>query len=449
MAVLFSDQKLLDSARRIARHLALVVDLPISVRLWDGSTIPLGRDADDTKCLVIAGPGVVGAMLRRPTLETLFRCYADGRLDVQGTDFLTLLEIVRQKREQARIRLSDLRKGFPWTAALPFLVARDGDAAVQHVYQGDASGYRQSRRDNKEFIQFHYDASNEFYALFLDQEMVYSCGYFTSWSNSLDQAQRDKLDLICRKLRLEPGEKFLDIGCGWGALICHAAQNFGVHATGVTLSREQHDYAVAKVHRLGLSDKVTVSFRDYRTLDGCYDKISSIGMYEHVGIANYPIYFRKVVALLETDGVFLNHGITRSAKSSGQTAGRISASRRVILKYIFPGSELDDIGHSIQVMEACGFEIHDVEGLRPHYGRTSRLWYERLLANRDAAIAHVGQEHYRMWLAYLAGVSGTFEHGAMRVYQTVATRRAAKGGPVMPNTWSFAGYSHRGEPIVS
>jgi len=434
MATLFSDEKLLDGAKRVGRHLARVVDWPVSLKLWDGSVIPLGADADATKCLVFSGPGVIGAILRRPTLETLFRAYADGRLDVQGTDFLTFLEIVRQKRRQDRLRLSNLRKGIPWTAALPFLFARDGDADIQNVYQGDASGYRQSRRDNKEFIQFHYDASNDFYSLFLDREMVYSCGYFTDWSNSIDQAQQDKLDLICRKLRLQPGERFLDIGCGWGALICRAAQNFGVQATGVTLSQEQHDYAIAKINRLGLSDRITVLLRDYRDLDGTYDKIASIGMYEHVGIANYPTYFHKIMGLMEIDGIFLNHGITRRARSSGKTAGRVSAGRNVILKYIFPGSEVDDIGHSIQVMEACGLEIHDVEGLRAHYGRTCRLWYERLLANRDAAIGHVGPERYRMWLVYLAGVTGTFEQGAMRIYQTVATKRAAKGGRVMPNT---------------
>jgi len=434
MTTLISDQKLLDGAQRICRHLAGFVDLPIAIRLWDGSVVPLGTAADESQCIVIAGPGVIGSILRRPTLETLFRHYAEGRLDVEGSDFLTLLEILRQKRRQARLRLSDVRKGFPWTAALPFLITGNRNADIRHAYQGDATGYRQSRRDNKDFIQFHYDASNDFYALFLDREMVYSCGYFTDWSNSIDQAQQDKLDLICRKLRLKPGERFLDIGCGWGALICHAARHFGVQATGVTLSQEQHDYALAKIERLGLGNQVSVSLRDYRELDGTFDKIASIGMYEHVGIANYPTYFGKIMDLLADDGILLNHGITRRAKSGGKTAGRVSPGRRVILKYIFPGSELDDIGHSLQVMEACGLEIYDVEGLRAHYGQTCRLWYQRLLTNRDAAIGHVGEERYRMWLAYLAGVTGTFEHGAMRLFQTVATKRAAKGGAVMPNT---------------
>jgi cyclopropane-fatty-acyl-phospholipid synthase len=157
-------------------------------------------------------------------------------------------------------------------------------------------------------------------------------------------------------------------------------------------------------------------------------------MYEHIGIANYPDYFRKVLSLLDDHGIFLNHGITRRAKLSAKTTGRISASRRVLLKYIFPGSELDDIGHTIQVMEGCGFEVCDVENLRPHYGKTCRLWYERLLAQGDAAIQQVGYERYRMWLVYIAAVARTFDHGAMRIYQTVATKRAMIAGNALPQT---------------
>ena len=230
------------------------------------------------------------------------------------------------------------------------------------------------------------------------------------------------------------GERFLDIGSGWGALLCHAAQHYGVSADGVTLSQRQYDYTLAKVARLGLQDRVKVSLQDYAALQGTYDKISSIGMYEHIGIANYPAYFKKVLSLLDDQGIFLNHGITRRGKLNAKTAGRVSASRRVLLKYIFPGSELDDIGHTIQVMEGCGFEVYDVENLRAHYGRTCRLWYERLLAHRDAAIEQVGVERYRMWLVYIAAVARTFDLGAMRIYQTVATKRAMVAGNVLPPT---------------
>ncbi len=323
-------------------------------------------------------------------------------------------------------------RGFPWTKALPLLLARDRAAEIRHEFQGGDAPRRSGKGKDKDFIQFHYDASNEFYALFLDPEMVYSCAYFRDWSNSLEQAQRDKLDLICRKLRLRAGESLLDIGSGWGALLCHAAQHYGVSAHGVTLSQAQYDYAQAKIARLGLQDRVTVSLADYMTLEGRYDKIASIGMYEHVGIANYTAYFKKMHELLAEGGVFLNHGITRRAKRNIKNFGKISPSRRVILKYIFPGAELDHIGHTVQVMESCGFEIQDVEALRRHYARTCRLWHDRLAARREEAIALVGPERYRMWVAYLAGVTVGFEYGPLHVFQTVATRQGDALSPLPP-----------------
>jgi len=435
---LFSDQRRLGAAKLVIRHVAAALNLPISMRLWDGTIVPLGKDADPARFMSIDGAGVFGSLLRRPSLETLYRLYASGYIDVHGADFMTFLEIVQAHRkkiggQEARRRM---RKGFPWLSILPLLTAPEPSADLSHRYGGEETGYVQEKRKNKEFIQFHYDVSNEFYALFLDPEMLYSCAYFTDWTNSLEQAQHDKLDLICRKLRMNPGDRFLDIGSGWGALLCHAAQHYGVVAEGVTLSQRQHDYTVEKIARLGLQDRVTVSLRDYATLEGSYDRISSIGMYEHVGIANYPVYFRKVLSLLDDHGIFLNHGITRRGKLNKKTAGRVSASRGVLLKYIFPGSELDDIGHTLQVMEGCGLEVYDAENLRAHYGKTCRLWYERLLAQSEAAIQQVGYERYRMWLVYLAAVSRTFDLGAMRIYQTVATKRAMIAGNVLPPTRS-------------
>jgi cyclopropane-fatty-acyl-phospholipid synthase len=191
---------------------------------------------------------------------------------------VTSARVARERRKASRLRLGDLRRGFPWTKALPLLLARDRAVEIRHEFQGGDAPRRGAKDKDQEFIQFHYDASNEFYALFLDSEMVYSCAYFRDWSNSLEQAQRDKLDLICRKLRLRAGESLLDIGSGWGALLCHAAKRYGVSAHGVTLSQAQYDYARAKIARLGLQDRVTVSIADYMTLDGRYDKIASIGM---------------------------------------------------------------------------------------------------------------------------------------------------------------------------
>jgi cyclopropane-fatty-acyl-phospholipid synthase len=436
MFSLFSGQQRLRAATRIIRHVAGVLELPLSVRLWDDTLVPLGKHADRERFLSIDDAGVFGALLRRPSLETLYRLYASGHIDVHGADFMVFLEIIQESRKQKGGQEVNrrLRAGFPWLSILPLLTAAEPAATLAHRYGGDETGYSKQKRRNKELIQFHYDVSNEFYALFLDAEMVYSCGYFTDWSNSLEQAQQDKLDLICRKLRLQPGDRFLDIGSGWGALLCHAARHYGVTAEGVTLSQRQYDYTVEKIARLGLQGRVRVSLQDYTSLDGSYDKISSIGMYEHIGIANYPEYFRKVLSLLDDHGIFLNHGITRRGKINAKTAGRVSASRGVLLKYIFPGSELDDIGHTIQVMEGCGLEVHDVENLRPHYAKTCRLWYERLLARSDAAIGQVGFERYRMWLVYIAAVSRTFDLGAMRIYQTVATKRSMIAGNVLPPT---------------
>lgn len=189
-----------------------------------------------------------------------------------------------------------------------------------------------------------------------------------------------------------------------------------------------------KIARLNLSERVTVELKDYNTLDGAYDKIASIGMYEHVGIANYPTYFRKLHSLLAPEGVLLNHGITRRAKRNIKNFGKISGGKRVILKYIFPGSELDHIGHSVQEMESAGFEVQDVENLRLHYGRTCKLWHDRLAARREDAIALIGAERTRMWLAYLAGVTGAFDQGPLRIYQTVATKQNLGAKSPLPPT---------------
>jgi cyclopropane-fatty-acyl-phospholipid synthase len=431
---MFSEQRQLTAARRFFEHVARVADLPFSLRLWDGTIVPLGRAAPAERYLAISGPGVLGSLMRRPSLDNLFRHYVRGQIDLHGSDLIGCFELVRRERKRKRLRLGTLRKGLPWADVLPLLLSGEDRIEIDHQVRGAEAGRRRTRRSDKDLIQFHYDVGNDFYALFLDSEMVYSCAYFADRSNPLDRAQKDKLDLICRKLRLRPGERFLDIGSGWGALICHAAQHYGVQAHGVTLSQTQHDYARDKIERLGLQDRATVALRDYTTLDGRYDKIASIGMYEHVGIANYPAYFGKIHSLLDEHGVFLNHGITRRAKKNPKNFGKISPGKQVILKYIFPGSELDHIGHTLQAMESCGFEVHDVEGLRLHYARTCRLWYEGLVARQNEAIAIVGPERYRMWLAYLGGVAGAFEDGPLHVYQTVATRQASGGFSPLPPT---------------
>jgi len=437
-----TDTKNLDAARRIFTHLAEIADANISIRLWDGSYIPLGDNATKQWNISINGPEVLGAILRKPTLENVLRQYATGNIDFNGGQLIDFYEVLRQRGSRTKgVSSSQLRKRLDkWyllRQALPLLFAKKADTARNLEFHGDDKGRRQAVRDEKSFIQFHYDLSNEFYQLFLDPEMQYSCGYFTSWTKNLEEAQQSKLDMICRKLRLQPGDRFLDIGCGWGGLLCHAVKHYKVLGYGVTLSQKQYDFAQEKISRMGLADRITIELRDYRELTGEYDKIASIGMYEHIGIANYPAYFKKLNSLLRDRGMLLNHGITRRAKHSRRQFARITLGRKFILKYIFPGSELDHIGHTLSKMEANGFEVHDVETWREHYARTTNLWCRRLEANKEQAIALVGEERYRMWIAYLAGVSFAFHDGSLRIFQAVATKHRSKGPSAMPPTREY------------
>lgn len=424
-------QRQLEAARELVGLIAERLDLDASVRLWDGSLVPLGRAVKNPFVISISGPGVIGSMLRRPTLDTLIRHYVEKRIDFAGG---TLIDFGQQLNRGGRsASLKGLSKRALVRTLLPFLFAPADKPVDDHGFKGEITGRSERKRDNKAFVQFHYDLSNEFYALFLDPEMVYSCGYFTDWGNDLATAQRDKLEMICRKLRLKPGERFLDIGCGWGGLVCHAARHYGVMAHGVTLSEEQLAYAREKVKRLGLEGQVSLELKDYMSLTGTYDKIASVGMYEHIGLANIPRYMAKVQSLLSRDGLFLNHAISRRAPKSSWRGRRMRPEQRALAKYIFPGGELDDIGHTVAAMERAGFEVHDVEAWRLHYARTCRLWCERLTAERERAIALVGEEKYRIWVAYLAGVSLAFSRGGARIFQTLASK-TAKRPPQLPST---------------
>jgi len=427
----FSDQNRLASARKILENIGEMINARFSVRLWDGSMIPLGKNVDTDFFISINSSGVIGALLRRPTYENLLLQYVKGHIGIHG-DLIDFVAIAREKRPHHTLK--KINRFLLFNQALPLILTPFAKITSQHEYQDDEVGRRDSRRDNKEFIQFHYDISNEFYALFLGTEMQYSCGYFTNPDNSLDQAQHDKLEMICRKLRLKPEEKLLDIGCGWGGLICYAAKNHGVRAHGVTLSQKQFYYATAKVKSLGLEDRVTVELRDYSTLEGTYDKIASIGMFEHIGIANMPKYFQKINTLLRDRGILLNHGISRQAKPTRRAVRRIRPERRLLLKYIFPGSELDNVGHTTDMLELSGFEVHDIEAWREHYALTTQHWYRGLMAHREEAIKFVGIEKFRLWALYLAGVSIGFASGSMHICQVVATKHSAKGPSGLPLT---------------
>jgi cyclopropane-fatty-acyl-phospholipid synthase len=426
------DRKLLAATREILETVGRALDARVSVRLWDGTMVPLGSSVEPGFFISIGGPEVLGSLVRRPSIETLLQHYAAGRIDFCGGDLITFGDLLRSR--PAKQALRGLGRAQLVRKALPLLLAPSRDATPEHRYRGDETGRRASRRVDRELVQFHYDLGNDFYALFLDPEMQYSCAYFRDWGNSLEQAQSDKLEMICRKLRLRPGERLLDVGCGWGGLVCYAARNYQVEAVGVTLSQQQVDFARDRVRALGLEDRVRVELCDYSEVSGRFDKIASIGMVEHVGIAGYRRYFRKLSSLLRDRGILLNHGITRRAKSSRRKFNRIRPGRRLILKYIFPGSELDHIGHSLESMEACGYEIHDVEDWREHYALTTRHWCLRLSEREDEGTRLIGAERYRMWVAYLAGVHFGFHDGSLRVYQTLASKHAARGLAELPPT---------------
>jgi cyclopropane-fatty-acyl-phospholipid synthase len=423
------DERLLAAARSVIEELGQHLDLDVSVRLWDGSLIPLGSRPQSGLAIAIASPGAIAAMLRRPTLDRLIRLYAKGKIGFEGGTLIDLGS--RLSGDDVRRRFRRLSKLQLAKSLWPFLFAPAERTGAARAFSGDEGGEHRQQSENRDFIQFHYDVGNGFYRLFLDPQMQYSCAYFTDWDNPLEQAQRDKLDMICRKLRLKPGERFLDIGCGWGGLVCHAAEHYGVLAHGITLSQAQIDLARQRIAVRGLQDKVRVELCDYADLKGRFDKIASIGMYEHIGVANIPKYLRAVRGLLAKDGLFLNHAISRRAKHH---ARRFSAraEQRALQRYIFPGGELDDIGHTIRAMEQHGFEVQDVEGWRSHYARTTKLWCERLTARREEAIAIAGEETYRIWVAYLAGCSLAFSRGAARIFQTLVSRSAKGPAPLPP-----------------
>lgn len=402
----------------------------IAFRLWDGRTIPADA-APDAPAIGFNDPGAVSRLIRRPKLDTLLRLHLAGRIDFLNGDLFDFAE----RRPDGKIgpRLKSLDRGRIWRAARAFVFAPGGDPLVDPNRTPRAGGTDGSEETNKANVAHHYDVSNDFYRLFLDERMVYTCAYFDGWHDDLARAQVDKLDMICRKLRLRPGERLLDIGSGWGALLIHAAERYGVTGVGVTLSEEQAALARTRIAEAGLADKIEIRLADYASLDETFDKIASIGMFEHVGLKNHDAYFRAVHRLLRPRGLYLHHAIARRGRRSMREFRARRPEAQAIVRYIFPGGELDHIGLSAQNLDAHGFEVHDVENWRLHYARTTKMWAKRLRARREEAVTEVGEALTRAWEMYLAGVSLSFSRGSLHVYQTLASRRD-RGAVELPPT---------------
>lgn len=424
-----AEDRLLRSARTAIAFVREQVDLPLSLRLWDGSLEPLGRNAPEGLAIKVATPGVLPSLLRRPTLDRAIRHYAHGRLDIEGGSWVDIGRPFALDNSYKR-RARKLSKAKMMRLLAPFLLAKGDNPDASRGFEGDAEGAGRKEGENTGFIRFHYDVGDDFYRLFLDPEMQYSCAYFPEGVETLEDAQIAKLDMICRKLRLTEGETLLDIGCGWGGLIRFAAKHYGVNVVGITLSQAQADTARARVQADGLADKAEVRIIDYRDMTGQFDKVSSVGMYEHIGLDNIPHYFGKVRSLMKPDALFLNHAISRGAKRKKARFSK-RPEQRALQKYIFPGGELDDIGNTVAEMEKAKLEIHDVEAWRRHYARTTQIWCERLTARRAEAEEIAGPEIYRLWAAYLGGCSLAFLRGSARINQTLASF-SAKGVPPLP-----------------
>ena len=381
-------------------------DLPITVVLPDGARVPLSA----TPAVEVVARTWRGLQaLAKPALGSLARAYVHGDIDFSGSarKVLGIAESMVGAVDHSREKLGQRFKTF--------------------LHQ---------RRPNRSNIAHHYDVSNEFYRMWLDQRMVYSCAYFQDEAQSLDDAQVAKLDHICRKLRLAPGESFLDIGCGWGGLVFHAAENYGVHAHGITLSQNQYEHVSREIVARRLTGHVKVELRDYLDLpeDAVYDKVASVGMFEHVGLRNLPVYFGTAYRLLRDRGLFLNHGITSSDVDNREIG---SDTGRFIDKYVFPHGELPHVALALREMSAAGFEVSDMESLRPHYARTLELWSDRLEARLDDAAKLVDEKTLRVWRVYLMGCAYGFQQGWMNIYQLLGSKQEAAGLTDIPLTREY------------
>ncbi len=441
-----SDERAMHHARAIVEELfGPAPQRPLHVRYWNGTT-EQGR-SDSAFTLRINRRGALRRMLLPPNELSIVESYLSGDMDVDGdlesaTDLGDAIAMrLHSPRTLARIvrHLVALPTGEPAPSV--------HDARAEHYVE--PIGKRHEAARDRAAIRYHYDVGNDFYQLWLDRRMVYSCAYFHRPDYTLDEAQRAKLDLVCRKLRLHPGERLLDVGCGWGALIMHAVEHYGVTALGITLSDAQATLARERIAAAGLADRCRVEIRDYRALgDLRFDKISSVGMVEHVGVENLPTYFASLYRALVPGGLLLNHGIVSVDAAHPGTRwtwleSRLWKRNAFIEQYVFPDGRLGPLHAVIAAAEAEGFETRDAESLREHYALTLRAWVDRLLREKDRAIAIAGERVFRTWRLYMTASAHFFAKGNINIVQTLLARPDARGDAHLPMTREdiLAGFS--------
>jgi cyclopropane-fatty-acyl-phospholipid synthase len=397
-----------------------------AVRLWDGTSWEPEAGQSTKFTLVLHHPGALRAMFWPPHRSRLAEAYIYDDLDIEG-DIHAFFRLIRHLLAQHWSVADRLRLAVRlWS--LPSTTRPHTGRQPAHLH-----GRKRSLARDREAISYHYDLSNDFFATWLDRRMVYSCAYFTDASDDLDAAQEHKLDHVCRKLRLRAGERLLDIGCGWGGLAIHAAQRYGVHVLGITLSQRQAEEANERIRRAGLTDRCKVAYQDYREIDGSqsFDKIASIGMVEHLGEAMLPIFYQAAWRSLRPGGAFLNHGITLNARTGYPRWTRFAR------QYVFPDGEIRPLISYLHAAEAVGFEVRDVESLREHYVLTLQHWVKRLEAHHDEARQLTDEVTYRIFRLYLAGARQGFLSGSYNLHQTLLVKPAdgQSGLPLTRSDW--------------
>lgn len=397
-----------------------------AIRLWNGSGIGSEHGDKPRFTMIINNPDALRGMFLRPNQITLGEAFIRKDFDIEG-DLVAACEFGDFLMASRWGLLDKIRLGRRLLALPASRPEKSGNDAV-HL-----TGSRHSKKRDSQAVTHHYNVSNNFYRLWLDERMVYSCAYFASSTDPLDAAQKRKLDYICRKLRLKKGDRLLDLGCGWGGLVLHAARNYGVEAVGITLSRPQEELARERIRAAGLKDRCRVEVKDYRELNGAesFDKIVSVGMFEHVGEARLGEYFARAFRLLKPEGVFLNHGIAAGqGYDSNDDTSFIDA-------YVFPDGEILPINTTLRAAETAGFEVRDLESLREHYALTLRHWVKRLEAATAEAISAVGEDTFRIWRLYMAGSAHGFDCGRLNVYQALLVKpdKGKSGQPLTRTDW--------------